>query len=209
MPLTQEAVSSPPPLQSDLLQLSRQPCDMYFVWRPNRDWAHIIISPGGLLSIVSDYGNYAYIWTNHGCPSFKHFLAEMKDPDYFLNKLCGGRKEFDPTRSLSLIRGTLDSLLAQEIEVEYDGTKKIITEELIKDIVDEIGDFASECSESEDLFVERVLNEYPWLSDYAIDGIAVRVHDQMAVLFVERLWPLFIEKLKEELAPVAAAAVAK
>lgn len=44
-------------------------------------WAIIVIGSDGYFSTVSDWGNYAYLWTHPGC-EFRHFLAGL-DADYF------------------------------------------------------------------------------------------------------------------------------
>lgn len=53
-------------------------------------WAKIVIGSDGFFAAVSDYGNYAFIWSHHGCRDFREFLIRAsRDWDYFVRK-------FDP-----------------------------------------------------------------------------------------------------------------
>jgi hypothetical protein len=51
-------------------------------------WGVIVINSLGFFGAVSDYGNYAYGWPNHGECDFRVFVAALaRDPDYVQRKL--------------------------------------------------------------------------------------------------------------------------
>ncbi len=51
-------------------------------------WAIIILREDGYFSTVSDFGNYAYLWTSTGCKDFREFLLTAdRDWHYFAKKL--------------------------------------------------------------------------------------------------------------------------
>jgi len=51
-------------------------------------WAYVMIREDGFFATVSDYGNYAYIWSSTGTKDVREFfLAMRRDWDYFAKKL--------------------------------------------------------------------------------------------------------------------------
>lgn len=57
-------------------------------------WAHISLNTEtGFFATVSDWGNYAYIWTAPG-GEFRAFLMGLQ-PDYLYGKLMMGRPKDD------------------------------------------------------------------------------------------------------------------
>lgn len=72
-------------------------------------WANIVISSTGYFSAVSDFGNYAFFWTHHGCEDFRQFLYNAhKTWDYFASKLSYGPgdkgMEYDATATYEMIK---------------------------------------------------------------------------------------------------------
>lgn len=72
-------------------------------------WAHIVVSSTGYFSAVSDFGNYAFFWSHHGCKDFRQFIYNAhKSWDYFASKLSygpgGKHKEYDGTATYQLIK---------------------------------------------------------------------------------------------------------
>lgn len=54
-------------------------------------WAIVIIDTSiGYFSTVSDWGNYAYLWSAPGC-EFRKFITQL-NPDYFWGKITHGRE---------------------------------------------------------------------------------------------------------------------
>lgn len=52
-------------------------------------WAIIILGSDGYFSAVSDFGNYAYRWTAHGCRDFREFILGI-GVDYLVSKISPG-----------------------------------------------------------------------------------------------------------------------
>lgn len=95
-----------------------------YVLMPDREWGIIYIDEGaGVLSVVSSWGNWAYSWHNHGCPSLKHFLVQIaRDQDTYLENKLAGSQWFDSEATEREIRrkvieqrrdGDLDKKLAR------------------------------------------------------------------------------------------------
>lgn len=75
--------------------------------RPLGGWGVFVIDSTGYFSCVTDWGNYAYYWTHHGCRDFREFLVDL-DPSYLCGKL--GRREYSEDKTKKLIR---EDILAQ------------------------------------------------------------------------------------------------
>lgn len=57
-------------------------------------WAVVLIGSDGMFTALSDYGNYGYWWSHHGCKDVREFfLRATKDPDYFVRKLTHGHQD--------------------------------------------------------------------------------------------------------------------
>lgn len=73
---------------------------------PLSSWAIILIDTShGFFATVSDYGNYAYNWSNPGC-EFRKFLTEL-EPTYLHGKLMHGRRDrqvYDQQATLKAVR---------------------------------------------------------------------------------------------------------
>lgn len=68
-------------------------------------WAIFVLGSDGYFSAVSDYGNYAFLWTHHGCKDFREFLLRAdRDWDYFANKLSDGNRVYDGENTIKRIR---------------------------------------------------------------------------------------------------------
>ena len=60
--------------------------------KSHEGYAYIVIDTDtGFFATVSDYGNYAYLWTHPGC-EFRKFLIGL-EPDYLHGKLMHGRPD--------------------------------------------------------------------------------------------------------------------
>lgn len=91
-------------------------------------WAWIVLSSTGYFSAVSDFGNFAFFWTHHGCADFRQFIYNAhKSWDYFCSKLSYGpgdkTKEYDGPSTYAAIKehilqyrrdGSWDSARARE-----------------------------------------------------------------------------------------------
>lgn len=63
-------------------------------------WAIFTIGTDGQFSCHSDYGDYNYWWSSIGSCTFKQFIVTLRDPDYLLGKVTGGRRTFNLRRTL-------------------------------------------------------------------------------------------------------------
>ena len=50
-------------------------------------WAIALLDSTGYFSVVSDYGNYSYLWTNFGPSDFREFFVKLR-ADYVLRKIA-------------------------------------------------------------------------------------------------------------------------
>ncbi|WAM23780.1 hypothetical protein [Myxococcus sp. NMCA1] len=144
----------------------------YRLRTPEGYWlADVVMRSDGYFSTVSDWGNYAFRWTNPGC-EFRAFVARLeKDPGYVCSKL--GRSDWwDGKRTLKAIREHI-------IEYRRDGSyskeeAKEAWESVVKALgcwhrrdarsIDEIdiGQFAVWCAGTEvEMPYEFARNDYP------------------------------------------------
>jgi len=91
------------------------PVKLWRYWLPNQNhqgWAEIVICSTGFFGVVSDFGNYSYLWTHHGYDDVrKFFLRAERDWDYFARKLGGEHATvYDGQRTA---RGIRDFILEQ------------------------------------------------------------------------------------------------
>jgi len=108
--------------------------DRVLVWRyalhplPKGGWAKILLDSTGIFAAVSDWGNYAFVWSawKHGQEDFRTFVAELeKDPDYAAGKLMFQRvspKERAHARAFcDAVLPALAKVIRAELEVEAEG----------------------------------------------------------------------------------------
>lgn len=153
--------------------------ERYYVPSTNLEgWAVIFIDSEGFFSTVSDYGNYGYRWSNPGMP-FIQFLQSL-DEDYVCKKLAGEGREYDDEtthkRALEAIRECVDSDNFTEDEA--------FEERSLLNRYDELCD-----RENYELWRENTLLPEPVSPVYRIP--------QQVVTFYKKVWPRFIEQLKE------------
>jgi hypothetical protein len=150
-------------------------------------WAHITINTEtGFFATVSDWGNYAYIWTDPG-GEFRAFLTRLQ-PDYLYGKLMMGRpnlKEFDDEATKKEVIEGLDQYNAAYKErhkgKEWVGYRPEL--EMAENIVDE----ASFNDWQEETHLDEAHDYACWRPCHDCTG------------FCERVWPRFVELLKKEL----------
>lgn len=172
--------------------VKKSTCERYDVRSGHgHDWAVIMLDPrGGVLQINSDYGNWSYCWPHHGRESFKHFLVELgRDTDYFMGKLGGLPKHYRADDTLQLClrevcaqrrRGEITKEVARGAYEVIQNSDNGSFDELIRDV-----DF--------DSYSRKVFPE-PWES-----LPRVVTHDPGLLMFVERIWPVFVAAIREEL----------
>lgn len=78
-------------------QLGHKPVDKYYVMNEeSRAWGFFYIDEqAGTFMAFTDFGEWAHGWQSHGCESLKHFLVEILDKPYCIEKLSRGKREFD------------------------------------------------------------------------------------------------------------------
>ena len=95
-------------------------------------WAIFVIGSDGYFSAVSDWGNYAYIWTHPGC-EFRKFLSRC-DTHYVWTKITHGRKAyvFDEEGTEKNIRKRLWDMMGDaEIDItQHDAALESLAGEL-------------------------------------------------------------------------------
>lgn len=67
-------------------------------------WAIIVIGSDGFFSAVSDYGNYAYLWSSIGTKDAREFFIDAHERwTYFASKLSS-RTEYDADATLKAVK---------------------------------------------------------------------------------------------------------
>lgn len=136
------------------------------------------------LSIVSDYGNYAYRWPAGGqVPGqrFKDFLLELND-GYLLSKICQGiPKEFDSAATLLRVKRELI-----ENRREYGANKDAVRE--VWDSLDGL-DLENALQDGHDEDLGQFCNYESMVFDYPFG----------AKTFLTKFWPEIKAQLKADL----------
>ncbi len=150
-------------------------------------WARAWVTSDGCLSIMSDWGNYAYWW---GSPvgDFREFLCGCEPGYYITTKLAGGKTEIDHDRT---VRGIKDRILRRRREGGFTREEAHDEWELV-----EMTDFESE------------RDMWSWYDDTKLDDasevLCYRPPLQLQ-MFVKRCWPLLVEAMRADLATPASA----
>ena len=142
-------------------------------------WGFFLCDSSGMLATVSDYGSYAYKWTDWGKGDFRAFLCGL-DSSYLLGKLAP-RRVYDGSRSEKSIR---EHILYYRRAGSYTAEFGRREWELISHGVD------SEI-EAHDWYVHTQIEDAYELLVYGTEP--------QAVAFSERVWPRFVELVKADL----------
>jgi hypothetical protein len=109
------------------------------IWRyvvpPERGegWGIFLIDSTGMFCAFTDFGNYCYKWTYHGCKDVRSFILEICNPheyDYVLRKLMGDGKIYDSDATVQHIRQTIreqrreNGLTKEEARTEWERLKE-------------------------------------------------------------------------------------
>lgn len=145
-------------------------------------WAIFHIDSKGFLGIFSDYGNYAYHWSSFG-GDFKDFLSGL-EWDYLYGKLMQGRDA-----SIYDGEATLRGIQKHILDLRH---RKRLSREQAREEWD-----LAKGSEID----ERFSNGYSlWYRDTNLED-AHELYETMCEpqcrAFCEKVWPRFIEALKE------------
>jgi hypothetical protein len=148
--------------------------------KPGEGWAIIVIdTERGFFAAVSDWGNYAYLWSSPGC-EFRKFLIGL-DAHYLHGKLMHGR----PNHHVFDRDATRDAILERIAELETETRQRQHAERsLLTGYQDEDG-FQLWCA--------LTGLEEPW-------GLRVTRPEPQCMSFCTRVFPRLVERLKAELA---------
>jgi hypothetical protein len=152
------------------------------------EWlGRVVIVDDGYFSAITQYGNYAYGWPNHGERDFRTFLCSL-EPDYLCGKLSRA-DEYDG-------RATARAVKSKIVGLRRDGylTKMEARAEWTR--LDVHGDLYSR----EDFGA--------WLRETPIEdahAYAVVRYPLNVTAFAERLWPVLREALRAEMSAEALA----
>lgn len=176
----------------DKYRFEKSTCEKYTIRWGSYGWAVFTIGESGLFNCQSDYGNYQYMWPNHGRKSFKHFILELaKDRYYLLNKVS---KE-----SYFNFEKSLESWEKAIIQLRRDGDCTKGEARAAWDFLHDLNDY----SMSKDLVQEKIYEsdeihticpDEPW---YMFDTIME--YPPGAIYFADEVMPMFAEILKDEI----------
>ncbi len=174
--------------------VTKTTCELYKLrGLPHLGWADIAIDAAaehGRISVSSDWGNFANFWSHCGGP-FKDFLASL-DISYFAGKV-GMDKWFDHEKTLKHLRR--DILLGRRGEqgepLSKDKARKLWDDiEYLEDEGNEQA-FGMRLYENDDLYRRYDGCDFPIYTSI----------DPRFRAFWKDCWPVFLEYLKNEVAP--------
>lgn len=159
----------------------------------------------GDLTVQSDWGNFSYVWGARGKQTLKEFLVSA-EPSYIKDKFSypdnGGKNhvyEKDSLESLrmDIIRARRDHSLSKEYARAF---WKSLSELDFHGDVNRVYHSIDMMQEKLDLSYDLDLYEDgPWSDDYDIMGKVVVGCSPQLNVFMERVWPVFIDTLKKEI----------
>lgn len=151
-------------------------------------WAKVFMDSKGALAIISDYGNFAYHWSDWGDRDFREFLLGLDD-GYLGRKLAmDSRSQGQPNRldveaTLKLVR---EHICGKRRRLAWNGDKARHEWDLMEDYLKE---------ENVELWMHETEIEFAYeLLVYERIPANVRA-------FLHRLWPLVKEAIRFELHP--------
>lgn len=141
-------------------------------------WAVIHIDSKGFLGVVSDYGNFAFHWTDFG-GDFKAFLSGV-DWDYLHGKLLLGHRKryvYDSNETRLAITSHIQQERAKGAMTEAEATDELLLLE---------GELYEEDSFSH--WTEETRIDSPW-------ELRRTMHEPQCRMFCQKVWPHFIEAM--------------
>lgn len=150
-------------------------------------WAVIVVDTArGFFATVSDFGNYAYLWTAPGC-EFRQFLIGL-DAYYLQSKLMHGRPDrrvFDAAATKKAILDTCEAAMKGENSSSRTWKKYKYELDLLEN-----GPLTDE--EDYDHWTTLTNLEEPW-------ELVCTSPEPQSMAFCEKVMPRFKELLKKEL----------
>lgn len=164
------------------------PAEPITLWRytvpPEADkfsgWGIFLIDSSGMMTCVTDYGNYAFKWSSIGERDIRSFLCTC-DQGYLTGKLDSS-KHYNENATIKHIKETI-------VEDRKSGA-------LSRDVARTEWDLLCDS----DLFSEHDFGEWMKETSYA-DAYEFAVYNPSAAItaFCERLWPRLVAQLKQQL----------
>jgi hypothetical protein len=150
-------------------------------------WGIFLMDSTGMFAAYTDYGNYCFKWTHHGCKDFREFIVKAyKSYDYILGKLTS--KVYSGKKT---VKGIKEHILEYRRNNWFD--KKFARQEW--DLI----------NETEDMDSEHGFNE--WYENTALDDASefyATDWTPQAKAFAKKLMPRLAEVLRQELIKEAA-----
>jgi len=163
-------------------------------WKGSACWAVFFVDEETYcLSVLSDYGDYAYRWGQPG-ESFKKFLTTC-DRSYVIGKLGqGDGKWFDADKTIENLERHVEELLKSKALTSRQ-------KDDIEDHLQEIKDWGARTNEGFSVILMQgaIAEHTPDFYESARD-IFVTGHHPQLVSFMDKIWPEFIAALKKEVA---------
>lgn len=148
-------------------------------------WAIVVLGSDGYFSAVSDYGNYAYIWSAHGCADFREFAADLeKDPHYAVGKLWPHPHEYDGEATFKNAKRMIKKRAREDVSFDSESERWTLVDH------DEL---------NTEFNFHDWLNETDLPSHDAYECRAERPNPQ-ALAFCEKILPRLAEVLRAEMA---------
>ncbi|MCM3396462.1 hypothetical protein M3638_01260 [Oceanobacillus profundus] len=150
-------------------------------------WGIFLLDSTGMFSCVTDYGNYAFNWVNHGMDDFREFFARDTGFDYHVNKLyrigCEAQLEFQPDETVKLVKQSI-------LESRWEDHMSKETARSEWDLLDEID------------WTNGLLSQNEWYERTDLcDAYEFFVYDYppRVKALRDKLFPRFAKMLREEL----------
>lgn len=170
--------------------MKRKPITRFYQVRPtcrddpsrqSTEWGRFWLTDDGCLTILSDYGNYGYWWSNTG-GEIREFLIGCDD-GYLMRKLAAGEREFNGRSTVRAIRELI-------ISWRRDGSlsKERAREEW------SLLDRYSDMNHPDEFREWAGRTEFGDAWEFAAYEIPCQLQQ-----FMERLWPGFIQQMSAEL----------
>lgn len=154
----------------------------YMPCQQGEGWAVVFLDSMGVLSTVSDWGNWGYRWSNWGHEDFRSFVLSLR-ADYLTEKFAPGRV-FSGSKTAEAVRRHI-------VENRKDRTfsKEQAQEEW--DLIEEYTPF-NDAADFDD-WIGRTKLEEPWF-------FATLANHPMAESFCARVLPRLKDAIRAELA---------
>jgi hypothetical protein len=163
--------------------IKKSVCDKYTIRLPNlQGWAIIIVDESqGVVSIISDYGNWGYVWSHHGRRTLKQFLTEI-DSYYAWEKFTGSKKIYNHEKTVKTIKQKIQDMEDSQYITKEVGIK-------LREELDQL-----EYESNEDTYRSEILTNQ--FSD--IYELFCYDQDPQFNMFFNLLWKPFVEHIKSE-----------